>query len=93
MKQSNEPRAETSPKKQGDNSPDLIVYSVQSRGEDKDAIWTRLGAGWRHKDGNGFDLRCQALPVDGRLTLRFQDKAKAGTQDQHEHDAPTPGSR
>jgi len=62
--------------------PDLIAYTVQSRGNDKSAIWTRLGAGWKHKDGKGYDLQCQAYPVDGRLTLRFFEKAdKAQGQD------------
>ncbi len=63
--------------KSNGRDPDLIVYTVQSRGDDKSGIWTRLGAGWKHKDGKGYDLQCQAYPVDGRLTVRFFDKARA----------------
>lgn len=60
--------------KSNGRDPDLIVYTVQSRGDDKSSIWTRLGAGWKHKDGKGYDLQCQAYPVDGRLTVRFSIK-------------------
>lgn len=66
-------------------APDLIAYTVQSRGEDQSAIWTRLGAGWKHKDGKGYDVVCQALPTDGRLTFRFQEKSGgAQSQDQQQ---------
>lgn len=36
----------------------------------KDSFWTRIGAVWPHKDGKGYDLVLEALPVNGRVTLR-----------------------
>lgn len=51
--------------------PELIAYSLQSYGEDKTA-WNRVGAAFRHKDGEGYDVILNAVPVDGRLTLREQ---------------------
>ena len=48
--------------------PTHRVYTV--RGEGEDAFWTRIGSAWPHKDGKGFNLQLDALPVDGRLVLR-----------------------
>ena len=53
-------------------SPEMIAYSVRDRGEDKDAAWNRVGAAWRHKDGQGYDVVLDAAPIDGRVTLREQ---------------------
>ena len=53
-------------------SPDFIAYSVRDRGDDKDAAWNRVGAAWGHRDGKGYDLSLDAVPVDGRVTLREQ---------------------
>ena len=52
--------------------PDFIAYSVRDRGNDKDAAWNRVGAAWAHRDGKGYDLSLDAMPVDGRVTLREQ---------------------
>jgi hypothetical protein len=40
-------------------------------GEGKSAIWTPIGAAWPNKDGLGFNLSCDAVPLTGRLVLRF----------------------
>ena len=83
---------ESAPQSHGHNSdrPDMIAYTVQSRGEDKKAIWTRIGAAWGHRDGKGYELRFSCMPLDGRLTLRFQDKARAETHDQDSAACPEP---
>lgn len=39
-------------------------------GDGKQAIWTPIGAAWRNKDGMGFNLSCDAVPLQGRLVLR-----------------------
>jgi len=39
-------------------------------GEGKAAIWTPIGAAWPNKDGQGFTLQCDAVPLQGRLVLR-----------------------
>ena len=40
-------------------------------GEGKDAIWTPIGAAWPNKDGKGFNLSIEALPITGRVVLRI----------------------
>ena len=46
---------------------------VEDGGQDDDTAkgrWTEIGAAWLHKDGKGFSIKLQALPVDGRIVLR-----------------------
>jgi hypothetical protein len=50
-------------------SPSHIVYHVRDR-EGQKAIFTRIGAAWPHKDGNGFNIQIESVPLDGRITLR-----------------------
>ena len=40
-------------------------------GEGKAATWTPIGAAWPNKDGQGFSLQCDAIPLQGRLVLRL----------------------
>ncbi len=46
------------------------VYTVANRGEGKEDYWLNIGAAFPHKDGKGFNVVLQALPVDGKLVLR-----------------------
>lgn len=39
-------------------------------GDGQSAIWTPIGAAWPNKDGLGFSLQCDAIPLQGRLVLR-----------------------
>jgi hypothetical protein len=48
--------------------PGLIAYTVRQSTEK--SYWDRIGAAFPHKDGAGFDLVLDALPVNGRVTLR-----------------------
>ncbi len=54
--------------------PEMIAYHVKDRGEDKDAVWNRVGAAWQRRDGKGFDIQMDTTPVDGRVTLREQKR-------------------
>jgi hypothetical protein len=40
-------------------------------GDGPGAIWTPIGAAWPNKDGQGFNLSCDAVPLTGRLVLRL----------------------
>jgi hypothetical protein len=31
--------------------------------------WTKIGAAFPHKEGQGFSIQLQAFPVDGRLVV------------------------
>ncbi len=48
--------------------PSHRVYCVIGNG--RGARWTALGAAWVNKDGLGFNLSCDALPIQGRIVLR-----------------------
>ncbi|HKJ74232.1 MAG TPA: hypothetical protein VKA19_08970 [Alphaproteobacteria bacterium] len=48
--------------------PDLIAYHVPER---EKAPWSRIGAAWDHKDGDGLTLELDLVPVaTGRIVLR-----------------------
>jgi hypothetical protein len=51
------------------NEPTFRAYSVIKREGEKD-FWLNIGAAFSHRDGGGFTLALQALPIDGRVVLR-----------------------
>ena len=52
--------------------PTHVAYQVRER-EGKNAIWTRVGSAWSHADNKGFSIQLDAVPLDGRVTLRTPD--------------------
>ncbi len=60
--------------------PDLIAYTVrefEGEGGEQKGRWTEVGAAWATKDGNGYAVSLDAIPVSGRLVLmkpRANDK-------------------
>lgn len=48
--------------------PTHRLYRVLGDGEG--AIWTPIGAAWPNKDGQGFSISCDAVPLQGRLVMR-----------------------
>ncbi len=56
------------------NRPSHRVYAVTKNGER--SIWREIGAAWSHKDGDGFNLKLDFLPLNGaEIVIR---KPKAG---------------
>jgi len=51
------------------NGPSHIAYQVQ-QGAEGAAHFNRIGSAFAHKDGQGFNLKLDSMPVDGRVTLR-----------------------
>ena len=49
--------------------PTHRLYRVEGQGES--AVWTPIGAAWPNKDGQGFNISCEAGPLQGRLVLRL----------------------
>jgi hypothetical protein len=49
--------------------PDYIAYNVTD-GKDGKGFFNKVGAAWRHKDGQGYDLHLDSMPINGRVTLR-----------------------
>ncbi len=55
-----------------DTNTPLIAYQVkevEKNGESKD-YWTRIGAAFAHKDGKGFNIVLDSIPLDGKVVLR-----------------------
>jgi hypothetical protein len=54
------------------SKPVYIAYTVKEYkvGNEKRSAWSRIGAAFAHKDGEGLEVTLDAFPVDGRVTLR-----------------------
>lgn len=48
--------------------PTHRLYRVVGDGES--ASWTPIGAAWPNKDGAGFSISCDAVPLAGRIIMR-----------------------
>ncbi len=52
------------------NKPTHYAYFVKDINSDN-SKWTPIGAVWPHKDGKGFNLKLELIPVDsGTITIR-----------------------
>jgi hypothetical protein len=60
--------------------PSHHVYTVRDSGEGGNDFWTKIGVAFTHNDGKGFSLILEALPMDGRLTIRQPDPKNNGKQ-------------
>jgi hypothetical protein len=49
--------------------PTHRAYSVIRR-EGQDDFWLNLGLVFPHKDGSGFNIMLQAVPLDGKIVCR-----------------------
>jgi hypothetical protein len=56
-------------------APTYVAYQV--RGANQKGFFTRIGAAWPNKDGKGFNIQLDAVPLDGRITLRLASETKA----------------
>jgi len=55
-------------------APTHIAYQVRE-GNPK-SYWTRIGAAWPHADGKGFNIQVEAVPLDGKISLRVPSEAE-----------------
>ncbi len=55
--------------------PSHVAYQVRDR-EGQKGFWTRIGSVWPHADGKGFNIQLDAVPLDGRITLRVASEKK-----------------
>jgi len=65
---------ETDSKSASGKAPAYIAYQVRE-GSDK-GYFTRIGAAWPNKDGKGFNIQLDSVPLDGRITLRLASEKK-----------------
>ena len=64
------------------SAPTHRVYTVIRR-EGQDDYWLNIGLAFPHKDGSGFNIVLQALPLDGKIVCREiteDDQADAAPQ-------------
>ena len=66
-------------------APTHRAYSVIRR-EGQDDYWLNIGLAFPHKDGKGFNIVLQALPLDGKIVCR-----EAGDDDDPEASQPARG--
>jgi hypothetical protein len=60
------------------NSPAFMLYGVEGNGTE--ARWTKIGAAWANRDGKGFNILCDAVPLQGRIVMRaYTPKPQADT--------------
>ena len=55
------------------NRPSHRVYAVTKSGERSN--WREIGAAWAHKDGEGFSLKLDFLPLNGAELVIRKPKA------------------
>ena len=81
---SNQMKDETAASAAKGRRPALEAYNV-TEGKDGKGFFNKVGAAWEHKDGQGYDLRLDSIPVDGHVTLReLRDERVQDLDDQRQ---------
>lgn len=57
------------------NRPSHRLFNVT--GDGGNARWTDIGVAWATKDGKGFTLVLNAIPVNGRVVMRINEEKDA----------------
>lgn len=57
--------------------PTHRLYNVIGEGET--ASWIVIGAAWPNKDGKGFNLAIDAIPLSGRFVMREPSEREDGS--------------
>ena len=55
------------------DKPTFHAFSVRRYKKpngNEDSFWTKIGAVFAHKDGKGYDIVLECLPLDGRISIR-----------------------
>ncbi|MDJ0825079.1 MAG: hypothetical protein QNJ16_06195 [Rhodobacter sp.] len=63
-------------------APDFLAWHVIDKGEK--SFWNKVGAAWRHKDGKGYSLQLEVVPINGRVVLRQPLEDTDMSDDQNE---------
>lgn len=61
-------RTNTKPDNQQPKAPEFLAWHVIDKGEK--SFWNKVGAAWQHKDGKGYTLQLEVVPINGRVVLR-----------------------
>lgn len=76
-------RTNTKPDHQQPNAPEFLAWHVTDKGEK--SFWNKVGAAWRHKDGKGYTLQLEVVPINGRIVLRQPLDEPSGRDGQNEN--------
>jgi hypothetical protein len=71
----------------------LNAYTVQefdTGNGQKARSWTRIGVAFPHKDGTGFNVELNALPLDGRIVLFPPNADERAAEEEPAAEAPAP---
>ncbi|MEL6933398.1 MAG: hypothetical protein AAFO17_09935 [Pseudomonadota bacterium] len=66
--------------------PLMLGYTVKTTNRQSKAYWNKIAAAWAHGDGEGYEVRMDALPIDGRLVLRSIPEDQPETMELFESD-------
>ena len=58
---------------QSSKKPSHHAYTIREGDKRSGDFWTRIGAAFGHNDGKGFSLILEAMPFDGKITLRVAE--------------------
>lgn len=63
-----------------DSAPDFLAWHVTNRGTK--SFWKKVGAAWKHRDGQGYTIQVEVVPINGRIVLRqpIEDPAAPVTE-------------
>jgi hypothetical protein len=61
----------TNTKNRPQNKPSHRLFNVTGEGEN--ARWTDIGVAWATKDGKGFTIALNAMPLNGRVVMRINE--------------------
>ena len=76
-------------------APTHRVYTVIKR-EGQDDYWLNIGLAFPHKDGKGFNIVLQALPLDGKIVCREitnEEEGEESSQSRGRQDGARNGQR
>ncbi len=59
----------------GSKAPSHVAFHVRDTANGK-GFWTRIGSAWPHKDGRGFNVQLDVMPLDGAIKLRVPEEKK-----------------
>ena len=68
-------------------APTHRVYTVIKR-DGQDDYWLNLGLAFPHKDGKGFNVVLQALPLDGKIVCREITSEEEGEENAQSRSRP-----
>jgi hypothetical protein len=58
------------------NAPTHIAYHLRKPKGSSKGFWSRIGAAWPTKSGQGFNIQLDVIPLDGHITLCIATEKK-----------------